>query len=603
MTNFDAGLHYPIRLDELPDSWIYGYVRDFCLEIQSGFACGTHSETDIGIPHLRPMNISREGKLDLSALKYVPEDKDGKRLQTGDVLFNNTNSPELIGKTAYVESLVDGFAFSNHMTRLQFSKSINSRFAAFQLHFLWMTGYFLHHCVKHVNQASISSGELGRIVPFLVPPVNEQNRILDKIEELSSELDKGIEYLKTAREQLKVHHQSVLKQAFEGKLTEQWREAHGDQLETADHLLERIKQEREHLYQQQMNEWEEAIKAWEENGKEGKKPSKLQMPMDVSSLTKEELAELPVLPEKWCWVKLSFLAGRIQIGPFGSLLHRSDYISNGIPIVNPVHIKNQRIEPDWGLTVTQKKLNEVSNYIMRTSDIVMGRRGEMGRCAVITQEENGFLCGSGSLFIRLLPSTNPNFYCYLLSSQRLKIYLSDQSIGTTMQNLNQEIIYNISVPLCTSFEMQKAVEEIDRRITLISEAENTIEENLQKAGILRQGILKKAFSGQLVPQNPMDESAAVLLEIIREGRRYQEKNQNSISKPRRQVPMKKDLSIIEVLQELNGMATAKDIWQKSKYQEDIEGFYAELKKEINNGEIEEVEQLREEKKSYLKLKK
>lgn len=65
MTNFDAGLHYPIRLDELPGSWIYGYVRDFCLEVQSGFACGTHSETDIGIPHLRPMNISLEGKLDL----------------------------------------------------------------------------------------------------------------------------------------------------------------------------------------------------------------------------------------------------------------------------------------------------------------------------------------------------------------------------------------------------------------------------------------------------------------------------------------------------------------------------------------------------------
>ena len=435
-----------------------------------------------------------------------------------------------------------------------------------------------------------------------LPPLEEQVRIVNKIEENFSELDKGIEYLKTAQEQLKVYHQSVLKYAFEGKLTEQWREIHADQLETADQLLERIQQERENLYQQQLNEWEETIKAWEENGKEGKNPSKPQMPLNVSPLTEEELVDLPDLPETWCWIKLSLLSERIQIGPFGSLLHRSDYVSNQVPIVNPVHIRNQQIEPDWNLTVTQEKVNELSNYIMYPGDIVMGRRGEMGRCAVITHEESGFLCGSGSLFIRIIPSANSLFYCYLLGSQRLKNYLSDQSVGTTMQNLNQEIIHNLPVPLCSSIEMQKNVEELDRKMTLITESENTIEENLMASEVLRQSILKKAFSGQLVPQNPRDENASVLLERIRESRRYQEENKVSVPKPRKQVAMKKDLSIIEVLQELNGLATAQDVWRRSKHQEDIEGFYAELKKQINNGVIEEVEELREEKKSYLRLK-
>ncbi|MGA7952148.1 MAG: restriction endonuclease subunit S [Gloeobacterales cyanobacterium] len=393
-----------------------------------------------------------------------------------------------------------------------------------------------------------------------------------------------------------------MKYAFEGKLTEQWREAYADQLESADQLLERIRQERENLYQQQLSEWEEAAKAWEENDKEGKKPSKPPMPLNISPLLEEELVNLPDLPETWCWIKLSVLSERIQIGPFGSLLHRSDYVSNQVPIVNPVHIRNQQIEPDWSLTVTQEKVNELSNYIMYPGDIVMGRRGEMGRCAVITHKESGFLCGSGSLFIRLLPSVNSLFYCYLLGSQRLKNYLSDQSVGTTMQNLNQEIIHNLPVPLCSSIEMQKIVEEVDRRTTLITEVENTIEENLLESGVLRQSILKRAFSGQLVPQDSRGENAAVLLERIRESRRHQEENRVSVPKPRKQVVMKKDLSIIEVLQELNGLATAQDVWRRSKHQEDIEGFYAELKKQINNGVIEEAEELREEKKSYLRLR-
>ncbi|MEZ2231571.1 restriction endonuclease subunit S [Microcoleus sp.] len=435
-----------------------------------------------------------------------------------------------------------------------------------------------------------------------LPPLQEQIRIINKIEENFSDLDKGIEYLRTAKEQLKVYRQSVLKYAFEGKLTEQWREFHISKLETADQLLERIQQEGESRYQQQLNEWEEVFKVWEENGKEGKKPGKPQMPFNTSSLTEEELVNLPDLPESWCWIKLSVLSERIQIGPFGSLLHRSDYVSNQVPIVNPVHIRNQKIEPDWSLTVTKEKVNELSNYIMYPGDIVMGRRGEMGRCAVISHEESGFLCGSGSLFIRLLPSINPLFYCYLLGSQRLKNYLSDQSVGTTMQNLNQEIIHNLPVPLCSPIEIQKIIEEVDRRTTLITEVENIIEENLLASEILKQSILKNAFSGQLIPQGSGDENAAVLLERIREARRHQEDHQVPIPKPRKQVAMKKDLSIIEVLQELNGLATAQDVWRRSKYQEDIEGFYAELKKQINNGVIEEVENLREEKKSYLRLR-
>ena len=120
-----------------------------------------------------------------------------------------------------------------------------------------------------------------------MPPLNEQHRIVAKIEELFSELDKGIENLKTAREQLKVYRQALLKHAFEGKLTAQWRAANPDKLETAAALLARIQTEREQRYQQQLQQWQATG---------GSKPK---APKPLPPLTAEELAELPELPEGW----------------------------------------------------------------------------------------------------------------------------------------------------------------------------------------------------------------------------------------------------------------------------------------------------------------
>jgi len=148
------------------------------------------------------------------------------------------------------------------MTRIKFHPGVIPTFAAIQLHYLWMMKYYLHRCVKHVNQASISTKDMARTIPFVLPPTNEQKRIVAKIEELFSELDNGIAALKTAREQLKVYRQAVLKHAFEGKLTAKWREENADalqgsssvaggqepgatKLESPEQLLARIQQERE----------------------------------------------------------------------------------------------------------------------------------------------------------------------------------------------------------------------------------------------------------------------------------------------------------------------------------------------------------------------
>ena len=153
------------------------------------------------------------------------------------------------------------------------------------------------------DRPRVSFDQIGEF-EILLPPPSEQYRIVAKIEELFSELDKGVEHLEKAREQLKVYRQAVLEHAFEGKLTAQWREENKDQLENPEQLLARIKQDREARYDQQLEEWKALLTAWEESGKSGKKPSRPRKKGEFSRLDSGEIVKLPQLPEGYVYIRI-----------------------------------------------------------------------------------------------------------------------------------------------------------------------------------------------------------------------------------------------------------------------------------------------------------
>jgi type I restriction enzyme, S subunit len=210
---------YPVRLAELPQGWMVSDIAALATNIQPGFPSGKHNQDGQGVPHLRPMNVSRDGSIDLTDLKYVL-DQDGPRLNDGDVLFNNTNSPALVGKTAVVRRPSD-WAFSNHMTRITPARGVVPSYLAHHLHYLWMTGYLRHRCVNHVNQASISSGPLAS-VPIAVPPSAEQERIVAAIEEQFSRLDAGVAALERVRQKLKRMRAAVFNALLANKDGRRW---------------------------------------------------------------------------------------------------------------------------------------------------------------------------------------------------------------------------------------------------------------------------------------------------------------------------------------------------------------------------------------------
>ena len=361
---------------------------------------------------------------------------------------------------------------------------------------------FLYYYLKSINLNFIISGsaqpqitQIGlRKVEIPIPPLETQQAIVNKIESLFDEIDEGIGRLKTAAQQIQQYRQSLLKNAFNGELTKEWRSKHADTLPSENELLAQIKTTREQHHAQQLADWQTAVSQWEQNGKEGKKPSK---PKKLKEFNQLE-GSFSNLPKGWCWVELSGISSVIRIGPFGSLLHKADYINNQIPLINPSHIKNGKIIPDFQLTVSKEKLNELNNYIMRENDIVIGRRGEMGRCAVVTSNENGWLCGTGSMFVRPLNSVSSKFYAYIISSERVKDYLSNSSIGTTMQNLNEKILQTVPVPLCSTQEQLEILRILDVNLTACDQLAAELSKQLKQAELLKQAVLKAAFSGSLL---------------------------------------------------------------------------------------------------------
>ena len=196
-------------------------------------------------------------------------------------------------------------------------------------------------------------------------------------------------------------------------------------------------------------------------------------------------------------VEISQIVDDIRIGPFGTMLHKSDYISAGVPVINPQHIKNNSIIPSGKVSISAEKAGELSSYKLRYNDIVMGRRGEMGRCAAVTEKEDGWICGTGSIMFRLKEEFDAVFYAQILSSPDVVHYLEENATGTTMKNLNEEIVKHIPVPYITRQQQSTISQKIDAALSVCDSIEKTVNTALQQAEAMRQSILKQAFEGRL----------------------------------------------------------------------------------------------------------
>ena len=318
---------------------------------------------------------------------------------------------------------------------------------------------FLYHFFKSAKQLAEkhASGttfkelslEAFSKIPIDVPPLLEQHRIVAKIEELFSELDKGVEALKTAQQQLKVYRQAVLKWAFEGKLTNK-------------HVVE------------------------------GR------------------------LPEGWKWKQIQKITSILGDGLHGTPIYseNGDYhFINGNNLFDGkiVFKENTKRVLYEEYEKYKKNLNEKS--------ILVSINGTLGNTAFYNGER--IILGKSACYFNVTDEVDKHYLRYSITSQRFINYAHKTATGSTIQNVSLKAMRDFEIPLPSLTEQHAIVQEIETRLSVADKVEETITQSLQQAEALRQSILKRAFEGKLVPQDPHDEPAEKLLARIRAERAAQ----------------------------------------------------------------------------------
>ena len=323
---------------------------------------------------------------------------------------------------------------------------------------------------------------------FLIVPIETQQAIVNKIESLFDEIDEGIGRLKTAAQQIQQYRQSLLKNAFNGELTKEWRSKHADTLPSENELLAQIQTTREQHHAQQLADWQTAVSQWEQNGKEGKKPSKPKAPTQAVKF-EENVADLP---SGWIWGKLSDLGelarGKSKHRPrndkklFGG---KYPFIQTGeVRAANRIIKKYEQTYSEFGLE--QSKLWQKGTLCI-TIAANIAETAFLGFDACFPDSIVGFSASKAVL---------PEYIELFIKSARTKI--ESYAPATAQKNINLNTLENLIVPYCSLTEQTQIVAILESKLTACDQLAAELAKQLKQAELLKQAVLKAAFSGSLL---------------------------------------------------------------------------------------------------------
>ena len=494
------------RLPDLPGSWAWATLRDIGT-VASGGTPSTKDRAsfDGDIPWITPADLSgfkgkfiARGKRNISVAGLTSSS--AALLPTGSVLFSSRAPIGYVAIAANEVSTNQGFKsliphegiYNEYVFYyLKASKDLAERFAS------------------GTTFLEVSKSRFGSI-PIPIPPRPEQRRIVAKIEVLLPQLDAGVEALEKAKSQLQRYRRAVLKSAMSGDLTRVWREARKDELELASVLLERILEERR-------AQWEadqlEKMKA------KGRVPRDEKWKQKYKEPWRPAAEELPVLPSGWTWTSFQELAQgtphALKAGPFGSSLKKEYYVPCGYKIYGQEQVI--RGDPFYGdYYIDEERYCRLSSCAVTPGDVLISLVGTIGKVLVLPAGIQ-----AGIINPRLVKLTldkrivTPTYVQAYLQSASVREYFSLSSHGGTMGILNLTILKALPVALPPLEEQEAIVREIDRRMSIADQMDAGLQDDLARSVRLRQTILKRALEGTLVPQDPTDELASVLLERIK----------------------------------------------------------------------------------------
>ena len=472
------------ELFEIPSSWKWTNIEG----IGETFSGGTpktadESNFDGDIPWITPAdltgytaryisrgkrNITEKG-LENSSAKIMPE---------GTVLFSSR------APIGYVAISKNPVCTNQGFKCIKPSLNINSEYVYY---YLKSSKSIVESRASGTTFLEISGSRFNNI-PIPIAPLNEQKRIVDKIEQLFSNLDEGESLLKKVQQQLNVYRQSVLKAAVTGELTKDWREANKDRLEPGDVLLRRILKARR--------------EQWNGRGK-FKEP----FAPDTSNL--------PELPDGWVWCTLDHI---ISDGPQNGVYYPKNLYGKGIKILRIDDYQVGWIKSYDQLQKVDSPAKDRNLYRLKLGDIVVNRVNSvshLGKSLCIGKSHEGCIFESNMMRFSLSNTVNNKFYeLYLGSAIGRARLISNCKHAVNQASINQQDVKQTVAPLLSLLEQDEIVNKINDAFSQIDALEQWCASELTRSATLRQSILKDAFSGKLVPQDPDDEPASELLKRI-----------------------------------------------------------------------------------------
>ena len=474
---------------QLPEGWKIERLGDV-LQIQNGYAFKSiefikENPENIHIPLIRQSqlvgNIVDVSNCVFLNRKYLL-DKKNYIVNKGDILIGMSGS---IGKVSFYEE--DYPALLNQRVgklNLYDNDTFQKDFFAYLLISLESS---IIQIAKGMGVQNISSKDIEQLkIP--IPPLETQQAIVNKIESLFDEIDEGIGRLKTAAQQIQQYRQSLLKNAFNGELTKEWRSKHADALPSENELLTQIQTTREQHHAQQLADWQTAVSQWEQNGKEGKKPSKPKAPTQAVKF-EDNFADLP---SGWIWGKLSDLGelarGKSKHRPrndkklFGG---KYPFIQTGeVRAANRIIKKYEQTYSEFGLE--QSKLWQKGTLCI-TIAANIAETAFLGFDACFPDSIVGFSASKAVL---------PEYIELFIKSARTKI--ESYAPATAQKNINLNTLENLIVPYCSLTEQTQIVAILESKLTACDQLADELAKQLKQAELLKQAVLKAAFSGSLL---------------------------------------------------------------------------------------------------------
>jgi type I restriction enzyme, S subunit len=492
--------------------WGKASIRDISAKVGSGATPkgGKEAYHQTGIPLIRSLNVRFEG-FRHEGLAFLDSKQAGELgnviVQPNDVLLNITGAS--IGRVTVAPDEMKGARVNQHVCIIRLVDGIEPSFLRWFLASPTQQAFIFAVESGVTRQALTKDMILNFEVP--IPPRMEQCRLVSKLDELFSDVDAGVAALKRAQANLKRYRASVLKTAVEGKLTEEWRAAHPD-VEPAASLLNRILAERRRIWEaEQLAKFAAAgktpLKGWKEKYQEPRPP-------DTSGL--------PELPKGWCWTTIETLSQAIEnaicAGPFGTIFKARDFRPSGVPIIFLRHVAEGRyLTHKPGFMDSEKWETLFKPYSVYGGELLVTKMGEPPGVAAIYPFGIGPAMVTPDVIKTSLDESAvlPAWLMHYLNSRVAKRIMFGAAYGTTRPRVTIPMFRQLVVPVPPREEQLVLIDSIESHLANAEKTDHLIRANVIRATRMRQSILKDAFEGRLVPQDPKDEPASVLLEHIK----------------------------------------------------------------------------------------